>query len=479
VFDTVITSSQMREFEVNAEISAVLKVISNWMAIPLYLVFWIADIIYAPTLKWEFLALRLTIIPVCLIGKKIIDHERSAESAQWIAAIYVGLVALPINVMIGLLPEVTTTYYAGLNLVALGGLSFIPFTLPFFTLTTALIFVPYYGVVIYGSHSAKDWLGVLINTFFIAGSIVICYLIRFFHERLRLREIHSRMALKTEIVNRDNIIKRKTAEAIRLNSLKSQFSPRIAQAIFDGHMDHEKSIRQLNICAVMIDIVDSSQQVLRLDYRKVDNVLARFMDTVLSIFLKYDLTIDKFQGDGILAFSNDSDHYGDFIQKTCLAALDVRQALLLDSEFYQFNWRKKMQVRIGISAGEANVGFYGNQKYFRSYTAIGIPLRLSTRLASLARPEQIILDSTVAQVLETDGFEIGKLGKLFLKGFEHAEQDLFELINSPESMTFDSEQCPACKKSYLQIGTNQHGHYLLTCSLCNYEKTELTDEEEA
>ncbi|UYL07464.1 adenylate/guanylate cyclase domain-containing protein [Bdellovibrio sp. SKB1291214] len=477
MFDTVITSSQMREFEVNAEISAVFKVISNWMAIPLYLVFWLADCIYAPALKWEFLALRLTIIPVCIIAKKILDHERSAESAQWVAAIFGGLVALPINVMIGLLPEVTTTYYAGLNLVALGGLSFLPFTLPFFLLTAGLIFIPYYAIVIYGAHSTKDWLGILINTFFITGTILICYLIRFFHERMRLREIHSRMALKTEIVNRDNIIKRKTAEAVRLNSLKTQFSPRTAQAIYDGHMDHEKSIRQLKICAVMIDIVDSDQHVLRLDYRKVDNVLARFMDTVLSIFLKYDLTIDKFQGDGILAFSNDSDHADDFIQKTCLAALDVRQALLLDSEFYQFNWRKKMQVRIGISAGEANVGFYGDQKYFRSYTAIGIPLRLSTRLASLARPEQIILDSTVAKILETDGFEIEKLGKLFLKGFEHAEQDLFELVNAPECMMFDSEHCPSCQKSYLQISTNEHGHYLLSCSLCNYEKTELATSE--
>ena len=475
MFDTVITSSQMREFEVNAEISAVLRVISNWMAIPLYLVFWIADLFYAPNLKWEFLALRLTIIPVCLIGRKLIDRERSAESAQWIAAAYVGLVALPINIMIGLLPEVTTTYYAGLNLVALGGLSFIPFTFHFFTLTTALIYVPYFGLVIYGAHSAKDWLGILINSFFIVGSIVICYLIRFFHERLRLREIHSRMALKTEIVNRDNIIKRKTAEAIRLNSLRSQFSPRIAQAIFNGEMDHEKSIRQMKICAVMIDIVDSDQQVLRLDYRKVDNVLARFMDTVLSIFMKYDLTIDKFQGDGILAFANDSDHKDDFIQKTCLAALDVRQALLLDSEFYQFNWKKKMQIRIGIAAGEANVGFYGNQKYFRSYTAIGIPLRLSTRLAALAQPEQIVLDANVAKVLEQDGFEIAPLGKLFLKGFEHADQEVFDLVNAPESMMFDSEKCPKCEKSYLQIGTNEHGHYLLTCSLCNYEKTELTE----
>ncbi|WP_413294801.1 adenylate/guanylate cyclase domain-containing protein [Bdellovibrio sp. HCB185ZH] len=475
MFETMITSSQMREFEVNAEIRSIVKVISNWMAIPLYLVFWIADWLYAPALKWEFLALRLTIIPVCFFGKKMMEHERSAESAQWIAAAYVGMVALPINVMIGLLPEVTTVYYAGLNLVALGGLSFIPFTMGFFCLTTAFIFAPYFGIVIYGAHSMRDWSGLLINTFFIFGSVVICYLIRFFHERLRLREINARIALKTELANRENIVKRKTAEAIRLNTLKTQFSPKIAQAIYDGRMDLEKSIRQLKICAIFIDIVDSSEQVVRLDYRKVDIVLGRFMDTVVSIFLKYDLTIDKFQGDGIMAFANDTDHKGEFIQKTCLAALDVREALSKDQEFYQFNWQKKLQIRIGISAGEANVGFYGNEKYFRSYTAIGAPLPLSSRFAGVASPDQIVIDANVAKTLAMDGFEMHAIGKISLKGFSPAEQSLYELLQAPASTWLNSDKipCPHCDNSYLNIATNQYGHYVLTCFQCNYEKSEL------
>ena len=81
-----ITSKQLREFEVNEEIKSVLKVIANWMAVPLFLVFWAADLVYVPQLKWPFLLLRLTIIPVCFTAKYLIEKEQTPLKSQWIAA---------------------------------------------------------------------------------------------------------------------------------------------------------------------------------------------------------------------------------------------------------------------------------------------------------------------------------------------------------------------------------------------------------
>lgn len=465
-----ITTAQLRESEVLEEIRSVLKVIANWMAIPLFLAFWIADLIYVPQFKWHFLALRLTIIPLCFLAKYESRKEQSARRAQFYSAIYVGLVALPINVMIAMIPDVGTGYYAGLNLVAIGGLSFIPFSLMFFICTALAIYTPYYAIVLYKAQNLQDLWSIVLNSFFIVGAIIICFLVRFFHEQLRVREINSRLALKAEIANRDNIIRSKTEEAVRLNTLSTQFSPQVVQAIREGRVDLEKGVRRSKICAIFVDIVGSTERVVRLDQAKVDLVLARFMDTVVTIFLKYDITIDKFQGDGILAFANDPIQYGDFIQRTCLAALEVRTALNQDREFYLLNWKKEMQIRIGISAGYANVGFYGNKKFFRSYTAIGTPLPFASRLTNLAEPNQVLVDSDIAQCLMSDNFQVKNIGERVIKGFEDDQHYVFELIKAPEAKKETSTtHCPHCADSVLYLDTNQHGLFVMKCRQCGYE----------
>lgn len=348
-------------------------------------------------------------------------------------------------------------FYAGLNLVALGGLSFIPFSMRFFLGTALAIYLPYYLVVLFRLQDTVTLRSILLNSFFIAGSITICFLIRFFHEQLRLRELNSRLALKAEVSNRDNIIRSKTEEAVRLNTLSTQFSPQVVQAIRDN---------RTQICAIFVDIVGSTERVVHLDQAKVDLVLGRFMDTVVTIFLKYDITIDKFQGDGILAFANDPIKYGDYIQRTCLAALEVRTALAQDHEFYFMNWKKEMQIRIGVSAGYANVGFYGNKKFFRSYTAIGAPLPFASRLTNLAEPNQILVDSDIAQHLLRDAFEIRNIGERIIKGFEGHQHYVFELLHAPANkMDTNTKHCPHCADSVLFLDTNLQGLFVMKCRL--------------
>jgi class 3 adenylate cyclase len=200
------------------------------------------------------------------------------------------------------------------------------------------------------------------------------------------------------------------------------------------------------------------------------------MDTVVSIFLKYDLTIDKFQGDGILAFANDPIRYGDFVQRTCLAALEVREALRQDREFYLLNWKKEMQIRIGISAGYANVGFYGNKKFFRSYTAIGAPLPFASRLTNLAAPDQILIDSDIAQAIELEGYNLRSIGERVIKGFEADQHIIFELLHPPatkQEASPNAASCPHCPDSILYLDTNEHGHFVMKCRQCGHEKSDM------
>lgn len=194
--------SQFRDAEIVEDLRSVLDVITRSMAIPLYLMFWVADLVYVPERKWEFLALRACIIPLTLGARKYLYTIEDAKRAQFVCATLAGLVALPINLMVLAIPDIGTSYYAGLNLVAIGGLSFLPLTMNFFIYSTFTIYCPYYLIVLSKAHSLDDLLAILVNSFFIVSSIIVCFVIRNYHESLRLRELNLRLALNLEIAER-------------------------------------------------------------------------------------------------------------------------------------------------------------------------------------------------------------------------------------------------------------------------------------
>lgn len=452
------------------EIGNILRITAHWMAIPLFSLFWIADILYVPHLKWPFLAIRALIIPLCLVvtllGKKI----KAFAQIQWVASIYAISLSLGINLMIFLIDDPTTGYYAGLNLVAIGCLSFIPFTKLFYAFTASGIYLPYYLILISKNLNIQQWKLVAINSFFIFSSICMCFLIRFFHEKARLKEVEAKENLKSELANREEIIRSKTEEAIRLNILYSQFSPQIVESIKMGRLKLEAGGQRAQICSIFIDIVNSTERVTRIDKDKVDKVLSKFLDDTIKILLKYDITIDKFLGDGLLGFCNAPLPRQDFVSRVVKAALEVRAQIKSEDDFFERYWQAPLQIRIGIAKGYVNVGFYGSQKYFRSYTAIGPVVNLASRLCSSAEPNQIVVDADVYDIVKND-FNLKSLGKKALKGFEN------DVIFAYEVNSFNTEMdqsllgisdCKTCG-GILSLETDSRGHLNFICKSCESE----------
>ena len=452
------------------EIGNILRITAHWMAIPLFSLFWIADILYVPHLKWQFLAIRALIIPLCFIVTYLTKKIKKFTPIQWVASIYAISLSFGINLMIFLIEDPTTSYYAGLNLVAIGCLSFIPFTRAFYAFTAAGIYLPYYLILFSKNPTLQEWKLILINSFFIFSSICMCFLIRFFHEKARLQEVEAKETLKSELVNREEIIRSKTEEAIRLNILYSQFSPQIVESIKVGRLKLEAGGHRAQICSIFIDIVNSTERVTRIDKDKVDKVLSKFLDDTIKILLKYDITIDKFLGDGLLGFCNAPLPRQDFVSRVVKAAIEVRAQLKSEEDFFERYWQAPLEIRVGIAKGYVNVGFYGSQKYFRSYTAIGPVVNLASRLCSSADPNQIVVDADVYDVIKND-FKVKSLGKKALKGFEN------DVIFAYEVNSFNAEMdqsllgvndCNTCG-GILSLETDSRGLLNFICKSCEAE----------
>lgn len=469
----MLTNDELDTFnlEKQEELKATLNMISNWMVLPLYFLFWICDLLFYPQFKLEFLALRFLVVPSCLTVQFFSTRIKTFRQAELLALFFILMLASVINSMIFIIGDASTPYYAGLNLVAIGSLTFIPWSRKIYFCAILVIFGPYTYIALSNIHGGTIWAPILVHYFFIVGTIVITFVIRFFHERLRILEFKSRIKLNDEIGNRDQIIIEKTEEGLRLASLSSQFSPQVVKAIKDKKIDLNAKVHRSKICAIFIDIVNSTERVARVDKDKVHNSISMFMDDTIKILLKYDITIDKFLGDGILAFSNDPIIQSDFVERVLLASFEIRERIDQRLDYYEHNWLSPLQIKTGIAVGYANVGFYGNERYFKSYTAIGPVINLANRLCSVAEPNKIVVLSDVLEEVNSDNYICRPLGKLRLRGFESDVIKAFEVDSRDAILSSLSNDCDHCKQGIMQLSLSEKGIYQLICNHCGSVET--------
>jgi adenylate cyclase len=136
-------------------------------------------------------------------------------------------------------------------------------------------------------------------------------------------------------------------------------------------------------------------------------------------------TIDKFIGDSIMAFWNAPLTLEDHSRQAALAALGMRDAL----ETYlakRPDTKRKIEIGIGLHAGEACVGNIGSRQRF-NYSAVGRAVNVAARIESSCKLVNFdIVASGVVQAAAPDLAWL-PLGTVILKGVSE-QQSLFALV---------------------------------------------------
>jgi adenylate cyclase len=161
--------------------------------------------------------------------------------------------------------------------------------------------------------------------------------------------------------------------------------------------------------------------------------LAEYLEAVTGAVRAEGGTIDKYIGDGIVAFFNAPRFLPTHAAASCRAALAAQAALRVLEARWAAAGQPAFPTRIGLNTGEVLVGNIGTPERF-AYTAIGDAMNLAGRLESLNKTYGTkLLASEVVRTTAESGFEWRRLDRVAVVGRQQGTL-LFELLGEVGSL---------------------------------------------
>jgi adenylate cyclase len=109
------------------------------------------------------------------------------------------------------------------------------------------------------------------------------------------------------------------------------------------------------------------------------NLLNDFLSEMTDIILSYAGTLDKYEGDAIIAFWNAPLDQPDHALRACRAALECQKRLEELRPVFAQKSGHELYMRVGLNSGPAVVGNMGSHSRF-DYTAMGDTINMASRL---------------------------------------------------------------------------------------------------
>ncbi|TAN50478.1 MAG: adenylate/guanylate cyclase domain-containing protein, partial [Methylococcaceae bacterium] len=129
------------------------------------------------------------------------------------------------------------------------------------------------------------------------------------------------------------------------------------------------------------DLEGFSELAERLEPETLTALLNDYLSDMTDIILDQGGTLDKYQGDAIVAFWNAPLDQADHASRACRAALLCQRRLAERAEAYRSWVGAALKARIGIHTGEVVVGNMGSKARF-DYSMLGDAANLAARLES-------------------------------------------------------------------------------------------------
>ena len=134
---------------------------------------------------------------------------------------------------------------------------------------------------------------------------------------------------------------------------------------------------------------------------QIQNFLAEYFDAMVQIVFKYEGTVDKYIGDGLMVFFGAPEPQPDHAVRCVNAGIEMQKKCRELKEKWVKEGLFPLKIRIGINTGEVVVGNMGTRKKL-AYTVLGSDVNLANRLESNAPVEGIMISRRTYDLIKDE-----------------------------------------------------------------------------
>jgi adenylate cyclase len=200
------------------------------------------------------------------------------------------------------------------------------------------------------------------------------------------------------------------------NAFKQYLSPAVIEELIQ-HPEHLKLGGERRMLSIFFSDLEGFTGISEvLDPEALTVLLNDYLSAMTDIIHEEGGTVDKYEGDAIIAFWNAPLQQSDHALRCVRAALRCQVRLAEMRPMFKERLGKDLKMRIGINSGPAVVGNMGSHTRF-DYTMIGDAVNLAARLEGINKQfgtYTLISQSTMEQM---DGaFPVRELSKVAVVG---------------------------------------------------------------
>jgi adenylate cyclase len=203
-----------------------------------------------------------------------------------------------------------------------------------------------------------------------------------------------------------------------LGTLRQYVATSVVDELLRRDLKSPLTPRALDVTTLIADMEGYTTYVESLPIEEAASLTRDFLACLTKPVLEQRGTIDKYTGDGLVAFWGAPLPQEDHADLALDAAQEIVRAVQRFSVEREINGMSRLRVRIGIQSGIAMAGDFGSAS--RSiYTAVGDSVNVAARLEQVARnqPHDIIVGQGTVDRSQRHQFEL--IGEINLRGREH------------------------------------------------------------